>query len=101
MVGNTGEALAEHWDGVQWSNIPVPVPPTSLLHGVAVVAAADVWAVGGSGWYLGSQILIMHWDGVNWSVVPGPGGNQAGVLHEVTAVSVGDVWAAGYLVDSN
>jgi hypothetical protein len=43
------DALVLHWNGTSWSIVPNPLPPSSTnsqLHGVAAVAAGDVWTVG-------------------------------------------------------
>lgn len=93
--------LILNWDGEDWRIVPSPSPGTAgsnELHGVAAVAADDIWAVGNF-WHAGSlsQILIEHWDGASWSVVPGanvPGVNNG--LFSVVALAADDVWAVGY-----
>jgi len=76
------------------------------LHGVAVVSATDVWAVGFSPHPSGTpqyirQTLIEHWNGSNWSVVPSPNptGKTYVVLNGVAAISANDVWAVGHAGD--
>jgi hypothetical protein len=87
------EPLAEHWDGVQWSIVPIPGVRFGDLLGVAAVASNDVWAVGDTG----ANPLTMHWDGTAWSFVPSPNpSTQGSGLWSVAAVATNDIWAAGY-----
>ncbi|HEY1768895.1 MAG TPA: hypothetical protein VGG02_01400 [Chthoniobacterales bacterium] len=57
----TYNTVIEHWNGLRWSLVksPNPTQQYNLLHGVAVIASNDVWAVGGGG---GNpyQTLIEH-----------------------------------------
>jgi hypothetical protein len=72
--------------------VPAPGTIDTVLTGVDVLSADDVWAVG----YIfdGSvnQLLALHWDGSTWSNSPIPG---AGLLRKVRALAPGNVWAAG------
>jgi hypothetical protein len=64
----------------------------TVLTGVDVRSASDVWAVG---YYFGGSVnrpLALHWDGSSWSNSPVPG---AGMLRKVRAVAPGNVWATG------
>lgn len=84
--------------GSCWTDVVTP-PVGSLgkLHGVAAIAANDVWAVGESRTGGRFQTLIEHWDGTAWNVVPSPNpsaGNNR--LNGVAAVAANDVWAVGY-----
>ena len=73
----------------------MPAPPGTIdtvLTGVDVLSASDVWAVG---YYFDggvNQPLALHWDGSTWSNSPVPG---AGLLRKVTALAPDNVWAAG------
>ena len=72
--------------------VPVPGTIDTILTGVDVLSASDVWAVG---YYFDggvNQPLALHWDGSTWSNSPVPG---AGMLRKVRAIAPGDVWAAG------
>jgi hypothetical protein len=54
-------------------DVPVSVPSTGQLSGVAATSASNAWAVG----YTGStspKPLIEHWNGTAWTRVPSPGG---------------------------
>ncbi len=64
----------------------------TVLTGVDVLSASDVWAVG---YYFDGSVnqpLALHWDGSTWSDSPVPG---AGLLRKVRALAPDNVWAAG------
>jgi hypothetical protein len=87
--------LVLHWDGVQWKLVPSPNPAgeSSLnrLHGVAVVSANNVWAVGEQTFLF--RALILHWNGTQWLTVANPCGLA---LRAVTVVpSTNTLWAVG------
>jgi hypothetical protein len=91
-------ALAEHWDGSQWTIIPTPAfpfPYRSELRGVATVSTNDVWAVGHIYGGLNHTMyqLVEHWDGTSWNVATG--GGREGELYGAAARSANDVWAVG------
>src|SRR5690348_6266142 len=68
----------------------------TVLTGVDVLSASDVWAVG---YYSNggvSQPLALHWDGSTWSNSPVPG---AGMLRKVRVLAPDNVWAAGTVYD--
>jgi hypothetical protein len=74
--GPLDQTLIEHWNGARWSVVPSPDPGgvsnDNDLWGVAAVAAADVWAVGGVGSFLdpdNSYPLALHWDGSAWTQI--------------------------------
>jgi hypothetical protein len=82
-----------------WNIVSSPntTSPTNFLSDVTVIAANDVWAVGGSA--RGSRVanpLTEHWDGTAWTIVPAPQPpNTLVSLGGVAAVSSTDVWAVG------
>jgi hypothetical protein len=92
-------ALAEHWDGTQWSVTPTPFLPSDHLHVASIHgdASNDVWAVGGFRDSQGiDQALIMHYDGSSWTQVPSPSpSSDFNDLTSVHAVSADDAWAVG------
>lgn len=96
--------LIEHWNGRRWSVISSPNPGTveSILQGVSVVSANDIWTVGNYSLTNGhNKTLIEHWNGTTWSVVSSPNvGKFSNVLNGVSAVSSNDIWAVGYNVAS-
>src|SRR5262249_8812078 len=72
--------------------VPAPGVIDTVLTGIDVRSASDVWAVG---YYFDGSAdrpLALHWDGSNWSNSPIPG---AGLLRKVRAVAPDNVWAAG------
>ena len=72
--------------------VPSPGTVETVLTGVAVRTASDVWAVGYYDSGGGKRPLALHWNGSNWSTSPVPG---VGLLRQVSAVAPGNVWAAG------
>jgi hypothetical protein len=72
--------------------VPSPGQVDTVLTGVDVRTASDVWAVGYYNDGSADRPLALHWDGSSWSSSPVPG---AGLLREVVAVGPGNVWAAG------
>ena len=72
--------------------VPAPGTVETVLTGVSVRTASDVWAVGYFDGGAGKRPLALHWNGSNWSNSPVPG---IGMLRQVSAVATGNVWAAG------
>lgn len=71
---NTRTPYVLHWDGEAWSLETVPTAGSegSLLTGVAVLSAGDVWLSGASFNTDGaSTALSEQFDGTTWSIVPG------------------------------
>jgi hypothetical protein len=69
---------------------------SSVLHGLGVVSATDIW---GSGYFLSggvAQGMMQHWNGTAWSIVsspnPGPGSD---FLNDIAVVASNDVWVVG------
>ena len=88
--------LIDHWDGAQWSLVPVPNPgvDTNWLFGVDAISANDVWAVGFYGENgVSSHSLTLHWDGAQWNLVPTPDLPGSRHLIGVSARASNDVWA--------
>lgn len=94
------KALAEHWNGAQWSVVKSPSPGSQInyLSGVTAISANDAWAVG----YADSQTLIEQWNGTHWSVVKSSGpGTVSNLLIGVAAASTSNIWTVGSSEDSN
>ncbi|MDA3628424.1 hypothetical protein OU415_23530 [Saccharopolyspora sp. WRP15-2] len=74
-VGRPEQLVSMHWDGVQWSHVPVPPLDTSdsdylTVHDVAAYRPNDVWLSATQTPYDtpdASQPVLMHWDGAQWS----------------------------------
>jgi hypothetical protein len=88
------DALAEHWDGAQWSRVRA-LPAGQILLGVEAVAGNDVWAVGRDEY----GPVIIHYDGVSWSSVATPEARRAGRLAGIDSAAADDLWAAGSYLD--
>lgn len=92
------QTLIEHWDGAEWTLVPVPNVEgyANELNDVAVLTKSDAWAVGsGTADYI-SHILMLHWDGSVWTIVhPLNGQADTGALVSVSGVATDDVWAVG------
>ena len=91
-------ALSLHWDGTEWTQLPVPNPTGDYrsdygLKGVASLTPTDVWAVGGY-IYEDNRALLEHWDGVEWRVVAGDR-STGNYLRAVSADDEGNVWTVG------
>jgi hypothetical protein len=85
--------LIEHWNGTAWTLVPSPAPPGGGdLYSVAVISAADAWAVGASGSGGG---LIEHWNGRAWALAPSPDLGRYGQLRGAAALSPDSAWAVG------
>jgi hypothetical protein len=72
--------------------VPAPGQVDTVLTGVDVRTATDVWAVGYCNDGGADRPVALHWDGSAWTSSPVPG---AGLLRTVSAVAPGNVWAAG------
>ncbi len=107
-VGATGggtladeRTLAEHWNGAQWSAVPIPSQDSqgSALLGIAALDPRNVWAVGyyvtGLSCAFQTQPLVEHWNGLQWSIVPSPHVTGEGQVNAISATSASDVWAVG------
>jgi FG-GAP-like repeat len=71
--------------------VPSPGKVETVLTGVDVRTAGDVWAVGYYNDGSAERPLALHWNGTTWSNSPIPG---AGSLRKVRAVTASNVWAA-------
>jgi hypothetical protein len=101
------ETLTEQWNGTSWKVVTsANVGSQSLLYGVTVVSASDIWAVGNTfnTSFSNFETLTEQWNGTSWSVVKslsdgtGTVGNN---LLGVAAITANNVWATGYEVNSS
>ena len=93
-------ALALHYDGHAWSDVPIPDAgrQANNLFGVAALPDGSAWAVGGFVGSAGRTVapLAEHWNGHRWAIVPVPDpSRREALLNGITAVSEHDVWAVG------
>lgn len=90
--GVANRALVEHWNGMNWSRVPVPHGGDNVwLSGVDAVSAKLAWAVGTDG----TNAITYRWNGKVWSQVPGVGDGCCNGLSSVSALPDGKAWAAG------
>jgi len=102
-VGTNSHALAEHWNGSQWSIVSAPNAGVgdNILNGVSGNSSTDVWEVGYYWFGTENRTLIEHWDGAAWSIVPSPNEyKRLNVLNGVTAISPSNAWAVGNATSS-
>ncbi|MEZ4771327.1 MAG: hypothetical protein R2844_23275 [Caldilineales bacterium] len=78
-LGQNGTIL--HWDGASWSQVTSPT--AKGLDALAMVSAAD-------GWAMGSETTMLHWNGVDWGVI-----SEAADLPATTFLTASDGWAVG------
>ena len=73
-VGTSSHALAEHWDGAQWTLVAAPNAgaANNVLKAASGTAADDVWQVVYAVFGTERRTLIQHWDGNAWAIVPSP-----------------------------
>jgi hypothetical protein len=95
-------AMSMHWDGTQWSIVPVPLPVplvSTTLRKVMALAADDVWAAGYATVTTPTNrtvTFITHWDGTAWSIVTSPNpGVDRNELSGISAIASDDIWAVG------
>ncbi|HTD19848.1 MAG TPA: hypothetical protein VK667_09995 [Ktedonobacteraceae bacterium] len=105
LSSNTSQTLIEHYNGSTWTIIASPnASSQSFLHGVTVISANDVWAVGLSINSAGIQkTLIEQWNGSTWRMVSSPNpGSALNSLGSVTRVpKAGQIWAVGSYATNN
>jgi hypothetical protein len=69
-AGGIWHPLVEHYNGSEWSVVPVPDPGNDvLLYAVSASSANNVYAVGQAGSSFPSHALLEHYDGSHWSTV--------------------------------
>lgn len=92
------QALAEHWNGTNWSAITTPslgYRVNNYLNGVAAISTGDVWAAGYYQSSSGYKTLIEQWNGTKWSVVKSPNAVSDNYLNALVAISANNIWAVG------
>jgi hypothetical protein len=108
----TGLTDVEHWDGRVWHHVRSPnirfrryEESDNWLHGVAMVGADEVWAVGGvvaenfeMDAHIGPRMLALRWNGLRWKITANPSAPRvrSSSLEDVDALPDGHVWAAGW-----
>ena len=91
------QALAEHWNGTDWSVVPTPTLPAgqyNFLNAASCADSHDCWAVGDTANF--GKTLAEHWNGASWSIVKTRNtASTDNVLNGVSCVSTSDCWATG------
>ncbi|MCA9276502.1 MAG: hypothetical protein KDA29_10795 [Phycisphaerales bacterium] len=89
---------AAHFDGTQWTNVPVPsIDPLgdhNELWGVVSVSQDEAYAGGATKWMGSNQVQIFRWDGDEWEL------EALNVINDVGSIGAmgqaGDeIWAVG------
>jgi hypothetical protein len=86
-TGNPGGNLIMHYDGLLWSNMPVPTDDTAFVAGIWGASSSDAFAVGAD--YEGG--FVFRYDGSSWSTAT----NAASGLYGIWGSSAADVFAVG------
>lgn len=94
-------ALAERWDGTQWSGLPVPAPAGAVrseLDGVSCTSASACTAAGTWQNSSGNESTLAEvWDGTSWSIQPTPNrGNGTAALLGVSCTAPSACTAVGF-----
>lgn len=102
---NGGRTLAEAWNGMSWTVMLTPNPPSiggSNLYGVSCISAHACMAVGQTSIVHGGKPLAERWDGTAWKVVatPRPRGGDSG-LNKVSCGAVNACVAVGFAIRSS
>lgn len=99
-VGHFGEhygdfhAMAQHWNGSNWTNSALPESvssPLGELYHVTMISSNDVWALGST---ITGDLLMIHYDGTSWSLVPTAGSSGGAIA----ARSATEVFSVGYRI---
>jgi hypothetical protein len=85
-------AVVEHFDGVDWSRVPITAPGD--LFGIWGSSATDIWAGGNSGGPDESVPLLLHFDGISWSTQPTSFAptDPGQTLNSISGTGVDDFW---------
>jgi hypothetical protein len=93
-------ALAESWNGSEWTIQPLPSPEgatSSLLSGVSCISSSWCTAVGYYGEVQGPAALVQHWNGAEWAVQPAPNAEKQENLDSVSCSSAVQCVGVGHL----
>jgi hypothetical protein len=84
-----------HFDGKQWTDIPVPKPyAQAAVADIIAISRTDAWAVGTD---LDVTIFALHWDGSTWNQVPNAVAN-GGKLGNRSALLLTSDGAGGFVL---
>jgi hypothetical protein len=93
LVGQESRPVALHWDGKDWSEVPLPEDWDLRLNEVYVESKNSVYVAAhaaGAGYY---EPRLLHWDGHSWEDITGP---VTGISPTaLTGDGHGTVWFSG------
>jgi hypothetical protein len=95
--------VALHFDGTQWSSLPVRFPDgasSAQLYSVDAVSLTSIWAVGTARFGFTDRGWLVHWDGASWATVAvfnDPVYPEYGVstVKSISVLSDSDFWVVG------
>lgn len=79
-----GADVSAHWNGINWSVVPIPWARGYWYTSVFMLGHSDGWAVSRGG-------DTVRWNGTHWNLVPSPVTD----LRSVFMVAPNDGWAVG------
>jgi hypothetical protein len=93
-------ALAQHWDGARWREVPLPAEParrSAYPLALAPGPGGEVWAVGVTAQdrLATPRPLAYRWDGKRWASLPPAEPETEGLLAGLAADGAGGLWAVG------
>jgi hypothetical protein len=93
LVGQESRPVAMHWDGDDWSEVPLPEDWDVRLLDVYAESEDSVYAtahVNGGDWH---EPRLLHWDGHSWEDITGP---VTGIYPQaLSGDGHGTVWFSG------
>jgi sugar lactone lactonase YvrE len=98
----TLDPLAEHWDGSEWTLLPIAAPSGAVetrLYDVSCASSTYCTAVGSFRTSSNpAAVLVEHWDGSEWTIqsMPKPSDGVAARLFGVSCASSTACMAVGY-----
>jgi hypothetical protein len=103
----TSRALAERWNGSEWSIQATPNPSGAKSADLEWVACSSASACEATGHYENASgvtvTLAEHWNGTEWSLqpTPNPEGAKESALEQVSCVSAASCMASGFSKNSS
>ncbi len=93
-------ALAQHWDGGRWREVPLPAEParrSAYPLALAPGRGGEVWAVGvtAEDRVAAPRPLAYRWDGKRWTSLPPAKPKGEALFSGLAADGAGGLWAVG------
>ncbi|MGA7732632.1 MAG: S-layer homology domain-containing protein [Chloroflexia bacterium] len=84
--------VALHWDGSQWSVVPMPTLAFEYsIYALDARAPDDIWMVGAANY----EGFFLNWNGSQW-INRTPSGNAGFYVRDVVAIARNNAWAIGF-----